>query len=184
MNGLFMHPSTVKGLVTRVLLLQYPIKKLDEVITYTKDDLVEYSPSAEKHVDTGMTLREIAEATIRYSDNTAGNILDGPKGFEKALKQIGNKVTMAACLEPALNEAIPRDIHDTSTAKTFATDLKAFTVRDALQTDKCKIPTDWMRGNVTEHLMTLPSFVHRIENRLSLQFCPAKIEKMIYMIMS
>ena len=40
-----------------------------------------------------MTLGEIAEAAVRYSDNTAGNILfhkiGGPKGYEKALRQMG-----------------------------------------------------------------------------------------------
>ncbi len=135
------------------MLLQYPIDKLDKVNTYTKDDLVEYSPITVKHVDTGMTLGEIAEAAIRYSDNTAGNTLfkklDGPKGFEKELRQNGNKVTLADCFEPDMKEAIQGDICDTSTAKTFAINLKAFTVRDALQTDKRKIPTDWMRGNAT-----------------------------------
>lgn len=72
------------------MLLLYTIDRLDEVITYSKNDLVEYSPTTEKHVDTGMTLVEIAEAYIHYSDNTAGNILlkklDRPKGFEKALR--------------------------------------------------------------------------------------------------
>ncbi|EJR31105.1 beta-lactamase [Bacillus mycoides] len=100
-----------------------------------------------------MTLGEIAEAAIRYSDNTAGNTLfkklDGPKGFEKELGQNGNKVTLADCFEPDMKEAIQGDICDTSTVKTFAINLKAFTVRDALQTDKRKIPTDWMRGNAT-----------------------------------
>ncbi|GAA3334326.1 hypothetical protein GCM10020331_101840 [Ectobacillus funiculus] len=69
------------------MLQQNSIDKLDEVITYTKDDLVTYSPITEKHVDTGMTLREICDAAIRYSDNTAGNLLlqklGGPNGFEK-----------------------------------------------------------------------------------------------------
>ena len=54
---------------------------------------MEYSPVTEKYVDTGMKLGEIAEAAVRYSDNTAGNILfhqiGGPKGYEKALRQMG-----------------------------------------------------------------------------------------------
>ena len=33
---------------------------------------MDYSPVTEKHVDTGMKLGEIAEATVRSSDNTAG----------------------------------------------------------------------------------------------------------------
>ena len=50
---------------------------------------MDYSPVTEKHVDTGMKLGEIAEAAVRSSDNTAGNILfneiGGPKGYEKRL---------------------------------------------------------------------------------------------------
>ncbi|GAA3324886.1 hypothetical protein GCM10020331_054540 [Ectobacillus funiculus] len=133
------------------MLQQNSIDKLDEVITYTKDDLVTYSPITEKHVDTGMTLREICDAAIRYSDNTAGNLLlqklGGPNGFEKkALRQIGDNVTEVDRFETDLNSAIPGDIRDTSTARALATNLKAFTVDDVLPNDKCTILTDWMRG--------------------------------------
>ena len=54
---------------------------------------MDYSPVTEKHVDTGMKLGEIAEAAVRSSDNTAGNILfnkiGGPKGYEKRLERWG-----------------------------------------------------------------------------------------------
>lgn len=149
----FAYTSTFKALATGAVLQQNSIDKLNEVITYTEDDLVTYSPITEKHLDTGMTLGEICEAAIRYSDNTAGNLLlqklDGPKGFEKALKQIGDKVTKANRFETDLNEAIPGDIRDTSTARALATDLKAFTVGNVLSIDKRKILIDWMRGNAT-----------------------------------
>ncbi|MBC6976056.1 class A beta-lactamase [Bacillus sp. Xin] len=149
----FAYTSTFKALAAGALLQQNSIDKLDKVITYTKDDLVTYSPITEKHVDTGMTLWEIADAAIRYSDNTAGNLLfkelDGPKGFEKKLRQIGDRVTKADRFEPDLNEATPGDIRDTSTAKALATNLKAFTVGNILPTEKRKILTDWMRGNTT-----------------------------------
>ena len=75
------------------MLQQNSIDTLNEVIKFTKEDLVDYSPITEKHIDTGMTLGEVAEAAVRYSDNTAGNILfhkiGGPKGYEKALRQMG-----------------------------------------------------------------------------------------------
>ncbi|WP_430794633.1 class A beta-lactamase Bla1 [Bacillus cereus] len=152
-NERFAFASTYKALAAGVLLQQNSIDKLNEVITYTKEDLVEYSPVTEKHVDTGMTLGEIAEAAVRSSDNTAGNILfhkiGGPRGYEKALRQIGDRVTMSDRLETELNEAIPGDIRDTSTAKAIATNLKAFTVGNALPADKRKILTEWMKGNTT-----------------------------------
>ncbi|WP_433772380.1 class A beta-lactamase Bla1 [Bacillus wiedmannii] len=152
-NERFAFASTYKALAAGVLLQQNSIDKLNEVITYTKDDLVEYSPVTEKHVDTGMTLGEIAEAAVRSSDNTAGNILfhkiGGPTGYEKALRQMGDRVTMSDRLETELNEAIPGDIRDTSTAKAIATNLKAFTVGNTLPADKRKILTEWMKGNTT-----------------------------------
>lgn len=135
------------------MLQKNSIDTLNEVIKFTKEDLVDYSPVTEKHVDTGMTLGEIADAAVRYSDNTAGNILfhkiGGPKGYEKALRQMGDRVTMSDRFETELNEAIPGDIRDTSTAKAIATNLKAFTVGNALPDHKRKVLTEWMKGNAT-----------------------------------
>lgn len=152
-NERFAFASTYKALAAGVLLQQNSIDTLNEVIKFRKEDLVDYSPITEKHIDTGMTLGEIAEAAVRYSDNTAGNILfhkiGGPKGYEKALRQMGDRVTMSDRFETELNEAIPGDIRDTSTAKVIATNLKDFTVGNALPDDKRKVLTDWMKGNAT-----------------------------------
>ncbi len=152
-NERFAYASTYKALATGAVLQQNSIDQLNKIITYTKDDLVTYSPITMAHVDTGMTLEEICEAAIRYSDNTAGNLLlkklGGPDGFEKALRQIGDRTTEADRFETDLNEAAPGDIRDTSTAKALAADLKAFTVGHVLPTDKRKFLTDWMRGNST-----------------------------------
>jgi beta-lactamase class A len=69
----FAFASTSKVLLAATLLREG--HDLDKVIRYTKEDLVTYSPITEKHVDTGMTLREICDAALRYSDNTAANLL-------------------------------------------------------------------------------------------------------------
>lgn len=152
-NERFAFASTYKALAAGVLLQKNSTEKLNEVVTYTEEDLVDYSPVTEKHVDTGMTLGEIAEAAVRYSDNTAGNILfhkiGGPKGYEKALRLIGDRVTLSDRFETELNEAIPGDNRDTSTAKAIATNLKDFTVGNALPDDKRNILTEWMKGNAT-----------------------------------
>ncbi|MED0939460.1 class A beta-lactamase Bla1 [Bacillus mobilis] len=152
-NERFAFASTYKALAAGVLLQKNSTEKLNEVVTYTKEDLVEYSPVTEKYIDTGMTLGEIAEAAVRYSDNTAGNILfhkiGGPKGYEKALRQIGDRVTLSDRFETELNEAIPGDNRDTSTAKAIATNLKNFTIGNALPDHKRNILTEWMKGNAT-----------------------------------
>lgn len=149
----FAYASTYKALAVGAVLQKYSMEELDELISYTSDDLVTYSPITEKHVDTGMTLRELSDAAIRYSDNTAGNLLfeklGGPDGFEAALKQIGDHVTQADRYETELNEATPGDTGDTSTPRALATTLQAYTVTDVIPAEKREILTDWLRRNTT-----------------------------------
>jgi beta-lactamase class A len=149
----FAYASTFKALAAGALLHEYSIDELDELVKYNNEDIVPYSPVTQLHVDTGMTLRKIAEAAVRYSDNTAGNLLleklGGPKGFETALRKIGDNITQVDRYETELNSAVPGDARDTSTAKALATSLQAFAVSDLLPTEKRTILTDWMRGNAT-----------------------------------
>ena len=152
-NERFAYASTYKALAAGALLQHYSIDQLDQLVTYKSEDLVSYSPVTQLHVDTGMTLREVMEAAVRSSDNTAGNLLleklGGPSGFEKALRKIGDNVTQVDRYETDLNTAIPGDIRDTSTPKALASNLLAFTVSDLLPSEKRMILTDWMRGNAT-----------------------------------
>lgn len=149
----FAFASTYKALAAGAMLQQNSISELNEVITITEEDLVNYSPITETHVGGGMTLREICEAAVRYSDNTAGNLLleklGGPKGFQAALRKIGDRVTEADRFETELNEAVPGDIRDTSTARALATDLKFFTIGNVQSIEKRHILVDWMHGNTT-----------------------------------
>ncbi|WP_243633201.1 class A beta-lactamase [Paenibacillus xerothermodurans] len=149
----FAYTSTFKALAAGAVLLNSSTEELDENITYSADDLVTYSPVTEKHVTTGMTLREICDAAVRYSDNTAGNLLlkrlGGPAGFEAALRQIGDTVTQADRYEIDLNEAVPGDDRDTSTARALATSLQAFALSDVLPENERSILTDWLKRNTT-----------------------------------
>ncbi|MGX9134176.1 class A beta-lactamase [Rummeliibacillus sp. JY-2-4R] len=152
-NERFAYASTYKALAAGALLQRYSIDQLDDLITYNSGDIVSYSPVTQLHTDTGMTLREVMEAAVRYSDNTAGNLLlkklEGPEGFETALRKIGDHVTQVDRYETDLNSAVPGDKRDTSTPKALANDLKAFAVDNVLPTDKRKILADWMSGNAT-----------------------------------
>lgn len=149
----FAYTSTFKPLAAGALLLKKPLDELDKVITYKKEDLVTYSPVTEKHVEKGMTLREISDAAIRYSDNTAGNLLlkelGGPAGLETVLKEVGDTITKPERYETDLNEAVPGDIRDTSTPKALATTLKAFTVDGVLPPEKQEVLIDWLKRNTT-----------------------------------
>ncbi|MCR8845285.1 class A beta-lactamase [Paenibacillus sp. SC116] len=149
----FAYTSTFKALAAGIVLQQNPISALEEIRTFTAEDIVTYSPVTEKFVNKGMSLGKIAEAAIQYSDNTAGNLLfeelGGPAGFEKALREIGDNTTMASRIEPELNEATPGDSRDTSTPKALATTLEVLGTSDYLPADKQEIFTNWLKGNTT-----------------------------------
>ncbi|MBV1856387.1 class A beta-lactamase [Catellatospora tritici] len=149
----FAYASTYKALAAAVVLHTTTPEQLDRMVHYTDADLVTYSPVTEKHVQTGMSLRELADAAVRYSDNTAGNLLldhlGGPDGFEQALREFGDLTTDAARREPELNQATPGDTRDTSTPRALANDLYAYTLGQPLADDDRAVLNDWLRGNTT-----------------------------------
>ncbi|MCT1577158.1 class A beta-lactamase [Oceanobacillus kimchii] len=149
----FAYASTFKVLAAGAILQTVSMDDLEKVIMYSEDDLVTYSPVTENHVDDGMKLKEIMEAAIRYSDNTAGNLLleelGGPDGLEAILREIGDETIEVDRIEPDLNEAAPGDIKDTSTPKAFAETLQKYVLGDLLPEEKRELLIDWMTGNET-----------------------------------
>ena len=63
--------STFKVLAAAAVLDRNPTEHLDLRVRYRPTDVVPFSPITESHVDGGLTIRELCDAAIRYSDNTA-----------------------------------------------------------------------------------------------------------------
>lgn len=149
----FAYASTFKALAAGAVLRKYSLDGMTKVIHYSKDDLVANSPVTEKHVDTGMTLGELCDAAVRYSDNTAGNLLfdalGGPKGLENALRETGDAVTRVERREPELNQWAPGTVRDTTTPRALAQDLRAFVLGNRLGTAERAQLTRWLRTNTT-----------------------------------
>lgn len=149
----FAYASTFKALAAAQVLDATTDTELDELVRFSARDLVPYSPITARHVGTGMSWREIADAAVRRSDNTAGDLLlrrlGGPRGFESNLRHLGDTTTRPARREPALNEAAPGDPRDTSTPRALATDLMAYAVGDALEPADRAVLTGWLRGSTT-----------------------------------
>lgn len=149
----FGYASTFKALAAGALLAATTTDELDEVVHYGAEDLVVHSPITEQHVDTGMTLREAADAAVRYSDNTAANLvlarLGGPEGFAQALRDLGDNVTRPVRWEPELNAYTPGDDRDTSSPRALATSLAAYTTGTALSAEDRDVLIDWMVRNTT-----------------------------------
>ncbi|MFG2049892.1 class A beta-lactamase [Micromonospora sp. NPDC048935] len=149
----FAYASTWKALAAAEVLDDTTDAELDRVVRFSAGQLVAHSPVTEKHVAEGLSLRALADAAVRYSDNTAGNLLlrhlGGPQGFETRLRSRGDTVTDAARYETALNEATPGDRRDTSTARALAGDLRAYTLGDALTPADRDVLCGWLRDNTT-----------------------------------
>ncbi|WP_046469887.1 class A beta-lactamase [Allosalinactinospora lopnorensis] len=149
----FAYASTFKPLACGAVMERRSIAELEEVVGYGAEDLVEYSPITEEHVDTGMTLLEACDAAIRYSDNTAANLLfdelGGPQGLQDALVEIGDDTTQADRRETGLNEAAPGDTRDTSTPEALAADLREYVLGDPLPEEKRTLLREMLLENTT-----------------------------------
>ena len=149
----FAYASTFKALAAAAVLQKNTPAEMQRVVTFAADDLITYSPVTELRVDSGMTLLEIADAAVRFSDNTAGNLLldelGGPGGFDAALAAIGDDTTRAERWEAGLNDAVPGDPRDTTSPRAFATDLREFALGDAMTPDKQTVLIEMLKANTT-----------------------------------
>ena len=147
----FGHASTLKALAAAAVLDSAP--DLEIPIPVEAEDLVEYSPILQEQVGSTVTLREVADAAVRYSDNTAGNLLlaqlGGPAGLEAALRAIGDRTTSVDRWEPELNEVSPGDVRDTSTPRALATSLQAFVLDGVLDADRSELLTEMLTTTTT-----------------------------------
>src|SRR5258707_3754448 len=67
--------STFKAPLVAAVLHPKPLQHIDKVITHTGDDIRSISPVTKQHVQEGMTIGQLCDAAIRYSDGTAANLL-------------------------------------------------------------------------------------------------------------
>ncbi|MBF6176312.1 class A beta-lactamase [Nocardia blacklockiae] len=147
--------STFKGLACGALLHEHPLATgyFDQVVRYSRDELVEYSPITETRVDTGMTVSELCHAAITASDNTAGNqilkLLGGPPALTAFLRSLGDTITRSDRWEPDLNDVSPGEERDTTTPAALAADYRNLVLGPALADLERAQLKDWLLANTT-----------------------------------
>jgi beta-lactamase class A len=146
--------STFKGLAAAAVLHRHPLSHLDTVVTYTEDDLMASSAITRQHVATGMTIRQVCDAAVRYSDGTAGNLLlrdlGGPAGLTAYTRGLGDTVTRSDRFEPDITTAVPGDLRDTTSPRAIGADYQRIVLEDALEPDKRAFLRDLLERNATE----------------------------------
>jgi len=145
--------STFKGLATAAILHRNPLSHLDTVVTYTEAELMKSSTITRQHVQTGMKLRDLCDAAVRYSDGTAGNLLlrdvGGPAELTKYLRELGDTETRMDRIEPDLTSATPGDPRDTATPRALGTDYQRIVLGDALEPEKRDFLKDLLERSTT-----------------------------------
>jgi beta-lactamase class A len=94
----------------------------DRKIPYGKKDLIPWTPvtGKEENLKAGsMTVADLCEASMTWSDNTAANLLlttiGGPEGLTRYLRSTGDATTRLDRIEPDLNANVRGDERDTTT---------------------------------------------------------------------
>jgi beta-lactamase class A len=145
--------STFKTLAAAAVLHRNPLSHLDKRIAFTRADVDSISPITEKHIASGMTVRQLCDAAIRYSDGTAGNLLmrdiGGPARLTAYLRELGDTVSRMDDYEPELNRMRPKDPRDTTTPRAIAADYQKLVLGDALTADKRALLKDWLSRTLT-----------------------------------
>lgn len=101
----------------------------------------------------GMTVAELSDAAIRFSDNAAANLLlrelGGPTAVTRFARSIGDATTRLDRWEPDLNTAEPWRITDTTTPHAIGRTYERLTLGTALAPADRRRLTDWLLGNTT-----------------------------------
>jgi beta-lactamase class A len=148
----FPYASTFKAFAAAAMLRRYGLDGLERTVPITRLDAA-ISPVTQRRVGTRMSLKALSSAAVRYSDNTAANLLldhlGGPKGLDAILEDVGDDVTRMERREPDLGDWAPGATRDTTTPRAFAGDLRAFVLGDALKPRERAQLVRWLRTNTT-----------------------------------
>ncbi|MBK6011986.1 class A beta-lactamase [Streptomyces sp. MBT53] len=126
---------------------------LYKVVHYTEADLVDGSDRTRAHLADGMTVEQLADVAIRYSDNGAGNLLlrelGGPTAITRFARSLGDPVTRLDRWETELNSAEPDRITDTTSPRAIAGLYGRLVLGDALRRPDRDRLTAWLLNNTT-----------------------------------
>jgi beta-lactamase class A len=143
--------STFKWVLAAAILTRVDRRELSltQEVPFVKADILDYAPVAKQHAERGnMTVRELAEAAVTVSDNTAANLLlnlvGGPSGLTRVIRDHGDTITRLDRTEVELNSNLPEDPRDTTSPQAMAELVCAVLTTDALSATSRNLLLGWM----------------------------------------
>ncbi|WP_083942768.1 class A beta-lactamase [Sphingomonas soli] len=149
-NERFAHASSFKMSLAAMILAGADAGTIDpdEVLRWTSKDMLWVSPVTKANLDKGLSIRELAKATLITSDNTAANVLmrrlGGPEKVTAFWRSIGDNVSRLDRYEPELNETPPGTDLDTTTPAAMAASVARLVHGDALALQSRALLRAWM----------------------------------------
>jgi beta-lactamase class A len=126
---------------------------MEKVVKWTAADLKPNSPTTEKHVEDGLSVAKLCEATITESDNTAANMIlkqiGGPAGLTRYFRSLKDPISRLDRYETELNDWTAKEKRDTTTPAAIARDLRLLTAGNALQAKDREQLNAWLIANKT-----------------------------------
>lgn len=170
----FAHCSSFKMSLAAMVLRMADRSEVDprELLRWSTEDMLPVSPVTAANIERGLSVEELARATLITSDNTAANVLlrrfGGPAALTAFWRSLGDEVSQLDRYEPELNETPLGTTLDTTTPQAMAQTtaalihgtalspasrekLKAWMteVRTGTQRIRAGLPAGWDSGDKT-----------------------------------
>jgi beta-lactamase class A len=128
--------------------------ELDEVLAYTKGDLLSWAPVTGPQANKGgLSIAVLAQAAQERSDGTAANLLvrrlGGPAGLTAKLREMGDSVTRLDRYEPDLGLVLSGDLRDTTSPLAMAQLVRRILTGNLLGADSQQRLLQWMQNTNT-----------------------------------
>lgn len=127
---------------------QQGIDEASRLVRWSENDLMFVSPFTTRRLAEGASLRELAEFTQKYSDNTAANVLlrefGGPPALTEFWRALGDAESRLDRTEPELNLVPPGELRDTTIPAAMARTVAELCFGDTLDAANRAILRQWM----------------------------------------
>ncbi|GMM94531.1 class A beta-lactamase [Qipengyuania sp. MTN3-11] len=149
-NERFAHASSFKlSLAAMVLALdERGTIDLGEILHWTESDMMWVSPVTRANIATGLSMRELAWATLVTSDNTAANVLlrrlGGPETLTAFWRSTGDEISRLDMYEPELNVVPPGTTLNSTTPMAMGNTLARLMTGKVLSVENTATLSDWM----------------------------------------
>jgi beta-lactamase class A len=145
--------SKVIGVAAILNRSQHEKALLNKRVSYNKAALTSWSPITSRYVNQGMSIQQLCQAAISYSDNTAMNLLvkelGGVSAMNEYAKTLGDKAFRQDNIWPEEAKSGGNDKRDSSTPALMASNLYQLLIDNTLQAKQHQLLQTWMLENTT-----------------------------------